>query len=149
MANKNLYPVFDVPEIITPAPAEEQKFKPSVYFDYDMGDFRRDGANKLVVADGREAYQQWCIKTAQTERLERMAYGSDIGTELDDALKQADHDAVESALERTITEALMVNPKTEYVRGFEFTWDSDGLHCDFTIKGKEWEEHHVGVILQT
>ena len=149
MADKNLFPVFDVPEIITPAPVEEQKYKPSVYFDYVLGDFKRDGANKMVVAEGREAYQQWCIKTVLTERLDRMSYSSDTGTELDDALKQADRQAVESAMERTITEALMVNKRTEYVRNFEFTWDSDGLHCDFEVKGKEWEEQHIGVILQT
>ena len=115
MANKNLFPVFDVPEIITPAPAEEQKYKPSIYFDYILGDFKRNGANKMIEADGREAYRQWCIKTVLTERLDRMAYSSDIGAELDDALKQADRPAVESAIERTITEALMVNKRTEYV----------------------------------
>ena len=27
MADKNLFPVFDVPEIITPAPVEEQKIQ--------------------------------------------------------------------------------------------------------------------------
>jgi len=149
MADKNLFPVFDVPEINTPAPAEEQKYKPSVYFDYELGDFRRDGANKLVAADGKEAWKQWCIKTVLTERMERMAYSSDIGIELDDALKQADRQAVESALERTITEALMVNPRTEYVRGFQFTWASDSLYCEFIVKGKEWEEQHIGVTFQT
>jgi hypothetical protein len=147
MADKNLFPVFDVPEIITPAPAEEQKYKPSVYFDYVLGDFRRDGANKMVVSEGREAYRQWCIKAVLTERLDRMAYSSDIGTELDDALKQADRQAVESAMERTITEALMVNQKTEYVRNFEFAWDSDGLHCDFLVKGRELEEQSISVTL--
>ena len=149
MADKNLFPVFDVPEINITTPPEEQKYKPSVYFDFELGDFRRDGANKLVVAEGKEAYKQWCIKTVLTERLERMAYSSDIGIELHDALKQADRQAVESALERTITEALMVNPRTEYVRGFEFTWSSDSLYCEFIVKGKEWEEQKIGVNFQT
>ncbi len=149
MANKNLFPVFDVPEIITPAPAEEQKYKPSIYFDYILGDFKRNGANKMIEADGREAYRQWCIKTVLTERLDRMAYSSDIGAELDDALKQADRPAVESAIERTITEALMVNKRTEYVRGFEFTWKNEDLYCDFIVKGKEWEEQHIGVNFKT
>lgn len=149
MATKNLFPVFDVPEIKIPTPAEGQKYKPSVYFDYDLGDFRRDGANKLTIAEGREAYRQWCIKTVLTERMDRMSYGWDIGTELEDALKQADRPAVESAMERTITEALMVNRRTEYVRGFEFTWRTDGLYCHCIVKGKEWEEQHIGVILQT
>ena len=62
MADKNLFPVFDVPEINITTPPEEQKYKPSVYFDFELGDFRRDGANKLVVAEGKEAYKQWCIK---------------------------------------------------------------------------------------
>lgn len=149
MANKNLFPVFDVPEITTPAPAEEQKYKPSIYFDYILGDFKRNGANKMIEADGREAYRQWCIKTVLTERLDRMAYSSDIGAELDDALKQADRPAVESAIERTITEALMVNKRTEYVRGFEFTWKNEDLYCDFIVKGKEWEEQHIGVNFKT
>lgn len=149
MAEKTLFPVFDVPEIPTSTPSEGQKCKPSVYFDYTLGDFKRDGANKMVVAEGREAWRQWCIKTVQTERLACLSYSSDTGVELYDALKQADEEAVESALERTITEALMVNPRTEYVRGFEFTWDSDGLHCGFIVKGKEWEEQRINVILKT
>ena len=149
MAEKTLFPVFDVPEIPTPTPAEEQKYKPSVHFDYELGDFKRDGANKMVIADGREAWRQWCIKTVQTERLAFLSYSSDTGVELYDAFKQADKEAIESALERTITEALMVNPRTEYVRGFEFSWKSDGLHCEFIVKGKEWEEQLIGVILQT
>ena len=149
MAEKNLFPVFEVPEIKISTSAEEQKYKPSVYFDYELGDFRRDGANKLVVAEGKEAYKQWCIKTVLTERMERLAYSSDIGIELHDALKQADRQAVESALIRTITEALMVNPMTEYVRRFEFTWSSDSLYCEFIVKGKEWEEQSIGVNLQT
>lgn len=149
MAQKFLFPVFDVPEIYTPTSPEEQKYKPSVYFDYALGDFRRDGANKIVVADGKEAWRQWCIKSAITERLVHLSYSSDIGTEIENALKQADTDAVESSLERTITEALMINPRTEYVRGFEFSWESDGVHCGFIIKGRDWEEQNIGVILQT
>ena len=149
MANKNLFPVFDVPEIATPTPAEEQKYKSSVFFDYELGDFKRDGANRIIKSEGRGAYQHWCIKTVLTERLDRMAYSRDIGTELEDALKQADRSAVESAMERTITEALMVNKRTEYVRGFEFTWRTDGLHCSFIVKGKDWEEQRIGVIMQT
>jgi len=146
--NKNLFPVFDVPEINVPTvPAEEQKYKPSVYFDYTVGDFKRDGTNKMVVADGKEAWKQWCMKTVLTERLSCLSYSSDIGTELEDALKQANREAAESSIERTVTEALMINPQTEYVRGFEFKWTNDGLYCGFTVKGKEWEEQHIGVIL--
>lgn len=145
MAEKTLFPVFDVPEIIAPAAAEERKYKPSVYFDFEAGDFRRDGANKMTEADGREAYCQWCMKTAMTERFEFLAYSTDIGVEMYDALNQADRAAVESAIERTINEALMINPKTEYVRDFEFTWEGEDLDCGFTVKGRDWEEFRLTV----
>lgn len=140
-----LFPVFEVPEIVVPTAAAERKYKPSVYFDYDLGDFRRDGSGNMVQADGREAYRQWCMKVAMTERFTRLSYTTDIGTEMIDALAQADRAAVESAIERTINEALMVNPKTEYVRGYEFTWQRDELSCTFIVKGQDWEEMTLGV----
>lgn len=150
MAEANqLYPVFDVPELVTTTAAEEQKYKPSVFFDYALGDFRRDGAGKIAVAEGREAYAQWCVKVAMTERMEHLAYNSDIGIEMRDALSQADIEAVKSAIERTITEALMVNKETEYVRDFEFTYAPSELKCEFTVKGKDWEEIRLAVYYQT
>lgn len=142
-----LFPVIDVPAIVTPTAAEEQKYKPSVFFDYEVGDFCRDGAGKMIPSDGREAYMQWCIKTVMTERFVCLAYSTDIGTEMIDALTQADHAAVESALERTINEALMVNPKTEYVREYEFIWRGAELRCNFTVKGQQWEEQRMGISL--
>ena len=137
---KQLFPVFDVPDLVTDTPVEEQKYKGSVYFDFSIGDFRRDGAGKLAVAEGREAYAQWCLKTVMTERMAHLAYNSDIGTEMREAMAQADVEAVKSAMERTITEALMVNKATEYVRNFEFTHTPAELKVEFTVKGKDWEE---------
>ncbi|MEG1562159.1 MAG: DUF2634 domain-containing protein [Bacteroides sp.] len=150
MAKGNqLYPVFDVPELVTTTAAEEQKYKPSVYFDYALGDFRRDGAGKIAVAEGHEAYAQWCVKVTMTERMEHLAYNSDIGTEMIDALSQVDTEAVKSAIERTITEALMVNKETEYVRDFEFTYAPSELRCEFTVKGKDWEEIRLAAYYKT
>lgn len=145
MAEQNLFPTFLVPVIETPTAAQERKYRRSLYFDYDTGDFRQDGAGKLVEVDGREAYKQWCMKVAMTERFTRLAYTTDIGTEMIDALNQEDREAVQSAVERTITEALMVNPKTEYVRGFSFTWEGDSLSCTCIVKGHDWEEFSVGI----
>lgn len=138
--SNQLYPVFDVPELVTTTAAEEQKYKGSVYFDYSIGDFRRDGAGKMTVAEGREAYAQWCVKVVMTERMAHLSYNSDIGTETREAMAQADVEAVKSAMERTITEALMVNKATEYVRNFEFTHTPAELKVEFTVKGKDWEE---------
>ena len=45
MAEKQLYPVFEVPDFVTKKNEEsrKQQYKPSVYFDYATGDFRLDG----------------------------------------------------------------------------------------------------------
>lgn len=150
MAEKQrLFPTVDVPEILTPVPASKQHYKPSYQFDFTTGDFVRDGANRVVVCSGREAYLQWCMKVVHTERMTCLAYSSDIGIEGQEALAQSDRRAVESALERTISEALKVNPRTEYVRGFSFSWEADVLRCRFTVKGREWEELEIETEMRT
>lgn len=138
-----LFPVFDVPELETPSQSESRKYKPSVYFDFDIGDFRRDGAYRMTAASGKEAYIQWCRKVVETERDAFLAYSTDIGIEGEAAFAESDRAAVESALEKTITEALMVNTHTEYVRGFEYNWNEDYLELTFTVKGKQWEETKI------
>ena len=145
----NLFPVFDTPTIAILEEPEKQKYNPSVFFDFDLGDFLRDGAHKMVEADGKTAYIQWCRKMVDTERFTCLAYGTDVGTEMYDALSKGDHSAVESAMERTITEALMVNPKTEYVREFEFEWVNAELSVSFVVKGKEYDEQKLKTIVKT
>jgi len=148
--NNNLFPVFDVPEIETEDQTKNPIYKPSVYFDFDTGDFKLDGAYRMTVAGGKEAYIQWCRKVVATERDACLAYSTDIGIEGDAALAQGDRAAVESALEKTITEALMVNSHTEYVRNFEFEWDGgDSLKITFTVKGREWEEVEISALYTT
>lgn len=143
----NLFPVFDVPEVVENS-VEKQKYNPSVYFDFEKGDFVRDGAHRMVAADGKTAYIQWCRKMVETERFTCLAYGTDIGTEMYDALDKGEHSAIESAVERTITEALMVNPKTEYVREFEFSWINADLFVAFVVKGKEYDEQKLRTIIK-
>ena len=74
----------------------------------------------MVEATGKEAYMQWCMKVTATERDAFLAYSTRIGTEMEYAAAQPDHPSVEASVERTVTEALMVNPKTEYVGGLTF-----------------------------
>lgn len=149
MAENTLFPVFDVPELETPAQNQNRTYKPSVFFDFEAGDFRRDGAYRMTVATGKEAFIQWCRKVVMTERDAFLAYSTDIGIEGEAALAEGDRAAVESALEKTITEALMVNTHTEYVRDFEFSWQGDDLRMIFTVKGKEWEETTASVLYQS
>lgn len=137
-----LFPVFDLPEI--PDDQEyEERYRSSVYFDFDQGDFVRDGANKLVRADGRQAFVQWCKKVVATEREAFLAYSSEIGTEFEEMEDFPDRDSRECEIERTITEALLVHPATEYVRDFEFDYSSGEASVAFTVKGYPWEEEET------
>ena len=143
MAEKQLYPVFEVPDFVAKKNEEnrKQQYKPSVYFDYATGDFRLDGAGRMAGASGREAYMQWCIKTVMTERDAFLAYSTKYGAELETSLAQSDRASVEASLERTITEAIMANPKTEYCRDFTFIWpEPDSCDCEFVVKGRGYDE---------
>ena len=145
MAGKQLFPVFDVPEIVDTSKPEREHYRPSVFFDFEAGDFKRDGANRMVEATGKEAYMQWCMKVTATERDAFLSYSTRIGTEMEYAAAQPDHPSVEASVERTVTEALMVNPKTEYVRDYAFSWKNETLGCTFNVKGQDWEEQTVSV----
>lgn len=129
----DLYPTFDMPEII-----EQQQTEPapqygkSWLFDFEKGDFVTDGAGRVVEADGHTAWAQWCVKAVLTERFAYLVYSSDYGAELEQALKQPSRAAVEAELERAITEALLVDPRTERVTDFAFEWEGDAVKVSFT-----------------
>lgn len=133
-----LFPVFEVPEILSESSQYDTRYKRSVKWDIEKGDFVQDGAQRVIACDGQEAYMIWCFKIAQTERYTCLAYPSSIGVEMEKAMANSDEKVVESMVQRTITEALMVNPRTEYVRDFVFSWDADEMHCTFTVKGIDW-----------
>ena len=140
MADRELFPVFDVPEVITPTQPDQEHYRPSVYFDFTTGDFLRDGANRMIEADGREAYMQWCMKIIATER---------DGVDMVYAMSRDTREAVQSAVERTVTEALMVNPKTESVSDFVFTWEGSSLYGTFAVKALDLDEIRLSVAIET
>lgn len=130
-----LFPVVEVPDFISENTEYDTRYKRSVRWDPAKGDFVRDGANRMVECDGREAFAIWCFKIAQTERYRCLAYQDSIGTEMERAMDNDDEKTVESMVQRTITEALMVNPRTENVWDFDFSWNGDKMHCSFKVKG--------------
>ena len=138
--SESLFPVVEVPDFISESTEYDTQYKRSVRWDPVKGDFVRDGANRMVECDGREAFAIWCFKIAQTERYRCLAYPDSIGTEMERAMDNDDEKTVESMVQRTITDALMVNPRTEYVRDFVFTWNGDNMHCTFLVKGIGWDE---------
>lgn len=134
-----LFPVFDDQE------AEEEEeydtdYKRSVRWNPKTGDFSRDRSNRLIQCDGQEAYMIWCYKMVQTERDSHLAYledvsGVDLGVEMEVVAQESDHKTVESMIERTMTEALELNPRTESVGNFSFSWDGDNVHGQFEVLG--------------
>ena len=135
-----LFPVVDVPEFKTERAGYDTCYRRSAKWDPASGDFVRDGANRVAECDGKEAYAVWCFKIAQTERYRCLAYPGSIGTEMERAMDDDDEKTVESMVQRTITEALMVNPRTKEVGEFDFSWDGDTMRCSFLVTGVEWDE---------
>lgn len=139
-----LYPVFDVPSVSNKSKTSEQIMKPCPMFDFETGDFVRDGANRVLMADGREAYVIWVNKIVRTQKNAFLSY-IDIGTELEEALSESSRAAVQTVLERTISEALFKHPCTERVYDFCFQWQTDELEASFKVKPKAWAAFDVSL----
>ncbi len=135
-----LFPVVQVPEFMPENAGYDIEYRRSAKWDPEAGDFVRDSANRVAECDGREAYSIWCFKIAQTERYRCLAYPDFIGVEMERAMDNDDEETVESMVQRTITEALMVNPRTEDVLDFEFSWNGDNMNCRFKVKATNWDE---------
>lgn len=144
----SLFPTFDFPEIEDDDVVVE-KYKPSVYFDFEKGDFALDGANRMIEADGREAFIQWCIKTLSTERDDLLAYGEDYGIEFDELVNLPNREQKENWIEETITGALMENPACESVDDFSFRYEADSLYVSFAVKGYNWNREQLTIPVPT
>ena len=141
---EQLYPVFEIPTLSVSNTETGRDFKPCPLFDFDLGDFVRDGANRVVMAEGRDAYILWVLKTLKTQRGACLSYmGAGIDSEA--ALAEMTREAVQSAFERTISDALLVHPCTERVYDFVYDWDSDTLYIKFTVKPRAWAAFDVSM----
>lgn len=131
----NLYPTFEMPELVEEQQAEpEPEYGESWLFDFARGDFVVDGTGRVVIADGHTAWAQWCMMAVTTQRFAYPVYGNDYGAELDEAVRQKDRGAVEADVEQTVTETLMVDPRTKLVRDFAFRWEGDQLFVSFVAE---------------
>lgn len=146
---QQLYPVFEIPSIWQDNTEEIQGFMPGPLFDFDTGDFVRDGANRVIMVDGRDEYVIWVLKSLLTQRWAYEAYSDDVGIDAENAVQQPTRRAIQSALERTITEALLVNPCTERVYGFTYQWDVDQMNATFIVKPKNWDAFDVNMNVVT
>ena len=113
-------------------------YRNGVAFDYNLGDFKRDGKNQLLDSDGIESWRSWCINCLQTERYAHLAYSSDFGIEIEKAMQATSQAEAENILTREITEALLADPygRTAYVEELEFEWTApDTVSVKATIQG--------------
>ena len=145
MADNNLYPVVDIPEYEEENEEYDTEYKPSVAWDLEKGDFVCESPFCMLKSEGLEAYKTWCVKAVATERYSCLGYDDDIGAEMEDAMKEEDDTAVELAIERTIEETLMVNPRTESVEDFEFEWEPSVVHVKFIVYAIHWEKFDLEV----
>lgn len=133
---EQLFPVFEIPSIVQQQDDEkEQYFYPGPLFDFTTGDFALDGAHQFTMVDGLDEYMIWCLKTIKTQVGACASY-PEYGIDIQGALSEPSHEAICSAFERTITEGLMRNPRTERVYDFEFIWSADTLAVLFIVKPK-------------
>ncbi len=136
--SNNLFPVFDVPSLVETDDAVDSEYKPAPLWDYENNDFVLNGAGQPIYGTGYDAWVLWCIKTIETQRYSHNGYSNNAGIEADEAFKQPDRAARESYFERTITEALLADPKgrTIQVKDFVFEWEADALTITCTVIGK-------------
>lgn len=133
---EQLFPVFEIPSIVEQQEDKKvQYFYPGPLFDFISGDFVLDGAHQFTMVDGLDEYIIWCLKTLKTQKGACLSY-PEYGIDIEGALSEPTHEAICSAFERTITEGLMRNSRTERVYSFEFLWTADTLMIIFIIKPK-------------
>ncbi len=122
----DLFPVFEMPELTEQTRATVE-YPKSYLFDFEKGDFARDGTGKVLIADGHTAWAQWCVKTLLTERFSRLAYSSNYGVEIEEIINEKQRKTTEARIAMTITEALLSDARTGSVSDFSFTWNGDNL----------------------
>jgi len=133
----DLFPTFPEIEIYDQAEVDRAEgYLPAHAF--SGGDFVLDGTGRIKIRDGEEAWKQWCVKCLCTQKGAHAAYGDDYGIEGEEALQEPTRAAVQSHLERTITEALLLHPFTIRVYKFEFSMDENNdLQVSFIVEGAD------------
>lgn len=141
MEEDALYPVGYEDEIIDDDDLDLDQpigYRPGVAFDWQTGDFIRDGRQRLLEATGVESWQQWCMNCLQTQRYKHQAYSSDFGIDVDEVFSAEFREESESILTRQINEALQADPygRTEYVAGITYVWAApDAIEATVTVVG--------------
>ncbi len=139
----NLFPAGYEDEVITEEDLTSDTpigYRNGIAFDYETGDFKRDGKNKIQDSDGIESWKSWVINCIATERYACLAYSTDFGISTDAAMRAESREEAEAILTREITEAILADPyeRTKYVEDIEFDWTApDAVIVKATLQGIE------------
>lgn len=130
-----LYKTFEIPdELNDDVQADDEVTYPSApLWDFEAGDFVQSGG-RIAMVDGYRAWVQWCVKAVITERATYLVYTDEHGTDLEELSQLATRDEVESQITDTITDALLIDPRTSSVTGFTFEWEGDECRVGFTVE---------------
>ena len=133
-----LYPVFEAPEIKDYVKKVSTEYKIGLHFDQQTGDLRVDSTGKIVEANERDTWLQWCEKALLTQYKAFLGYDW-FGVDLEYALSQLDKQAREDAIEQEIKLALMSDParRTLELSNFAFEWGSDSVRVSFNLIGAD------------
>lgn len=142
----SIYPEINLPMIAIPRSHRDVKYHGAPNFDYTTGDFVTDGHGRMLLDDGKTAFEKWCLKTCMVERRTRLAYSDKVGIEFETLPKKSSPEAVKSALIRTLTEAILCHPAAEYVKNFRFELEGDNLRVTFDVKGRDLPVSTISVV---
>ncbi len=136
---EQLYPVFTIPSMEdkedTNGVNADEYFWPGPLYDFSKGDFARNGANQVIMANGHDEYMIWVMKCIRTQ-IGTCACYPEFGIDLDGSLEEGTYEAIQASLEKTITEGLMRNPRTERVHDFSVEFNGDTIKIFFIVDPK-------------
>ena len=131
----SLYPKINLPTFST-AQVSKVDYLDAPQFDFSSGEFLFDNAGRIILSDG---LKDWCLKVCMTERDTRLAYSDKIGVEMADLPQEKNYRRAKSQIIRTISEALLVNPRVQSVKNFSFRRAAEEVRLSFDVNDIQLE----------
>lgn len=133
-----IYPKIELPTLTAPTSESTLSNKISPKFDWLYGEFSFSKDKRIRFDDPKESFKSWCLKILCTERGTRACYSDKIGVEFEQRFQNPSPQSVKSAIVRTITESLMIHPRTIAVKNFRFAVNADQVTVSFDVLARDF-----------